>query len=121
MNVKTAPPKSGSFASEYTTLDSATLVSTQQHEAEGAHVTPTLVLDGEISIEEEERLLLANILPDDDDSVLRYDADAIAAHYRQHPFQVWGRVFNIFFPFFTFGLRWWLNARLGFTEQKHRQ
>jgi predicted unusual protein kinase regulating ubiquinone biosynthesis (AarF/ABC1/UbiB family) len=121
MNVKTAPPKSGSFASEYTTLDSATLVSTQQHEAEGAHVTPTLVLDGEISIEEEERLLLANILPDDDDSVLRYDADAIAAHYRQHPFQVWGRVFNIFFPFFTFGLRWWLNARFGFTEQKHRQ
>ncbi|XGV95784.1 MAG: ABC1 kinase family protein [Leptolyngbya sp. BL-A-14] len=92
------------------------------HEAEGAQVTPTLVLDGEISLEEEERLLLANILPaDEEDSPLRYDPVAIAAHYRQHPFQVWGRVFNIFFPFFTFGLRWWWNARLGFTEQKHRQ
>ncbi|MBC7972263.1 MAG: AarF/ABC1/UbiB kinase family protein [Verrucomicrobia bacterium] len=118
MNVKTAPPKSVSFTPE------RTVGSTQQlhDEVDEIRVTPTLVLDEETAIEAEERLLLADLLPDDEtDGALRYDAEAIAAHYRQHPFQVWGRVINIFFPFITFGLAWWWNTRIGFTERKHQQ
>ena len=119
MNVKTAPSESASFVPGRTTVDS---VRSFKNEVDDERVLPTLVVEGESSIEAEERLLLADILPPDDSAgALRYDAEAIAAHYRQRPFQVWGRVFGIFFPFFTFALRWWWNSRLGFTERKHRQ
>lgn len=116
MNVKTAQPQPVSFDSERVPLGSAEGL----HEVIPERVTPTLVVDDEITVELEERLLLADILPDEEDGSLRYDADAIAAHYQQYPLQVWGRVFKIFFPFITFGLTWWWNTRVGFSERKHK-
>jgi predicted unusual protein kinase regulating ubiquinone biosynthesis (AarF/ABC1/UbiB family) len=111
LNVKTAPSDSVSFVPERRTLDATPWV---QNEWDGERVIPTLVLDDVSAVEAEERLLREQMLPhEEEEGALRYDADAIAAHYRQHPFQVWGRVISIFFPFVTFGLRWWWNIKVG--------
>ena len=119
MNVKIAPPESVSFAPGRTTLDSARQ---SRNEVDDERVIPTMVLDEESAIDLEERLVLEAMLPpDEEDGALRYDAAAIAAYYRQRPFQVWGRVIRIFFPFIAFGLSWWWNTRIGFTERKHKQ
>jgi predicted unusual protein kinase regulating ubiquinone biosynthesis (AarF/ABC1/UbiB family) len=119
MNVKTAPPKPASFDPERTPLGSAG----RFHEVTAFEdATPTLVVDDATTVELEERLLLADLVPPDEtDGALRYDADAIAAHYQQQPLQVWGRVVKIFFPFITFGLIWWWHTRVGFSERKHKQ
>ena len=119
MNVKTAPPQSVSFTPERFPSHA---VERLHETVEPERVTPILVADDELTVELEERLLLADLLPpDEDDASLRYDADAIAAHYQQHPLQVWSRVFKIFFPFITFGLTWWWYTRVGFSERKHKQ
>ena len=87
MNVKTAPPMPASFDPERTPFGSAERLH-EVTDLEG--VTPTLVVDDVTADELEERLLLADLVPPDEmDGALRYDADAIAAHYQQQPLQVW--------------------------------
>ena len=116
-----APPESVSLCAR--AYHARTLQGGFRDEVDDERVIPTLVVESESAIEAEERLLLADILPpDENDGALRYDAEAIAAHYRQHPFQVWGRVFGIFFSV-SLHLRCdgGGNSRLGFTERKHRQ
>ncbi|WP_225938136.1 ABC1 kinase family protein [Leptothermofonsia sichuanensis] len=58
---------------------------------------------------------------DPDTAGLRYDPEVIAAYYRKRPFAVMGRVLQIFFPFLTFGLGWWLRRDKVISEQKRRQ
>ncbi|HEY9910228.1 MAG TPA: AarF/ABC1/UbiB kinase family protein [Thermosynechococcaceae cyanobacterium] len=52
---------------------------------------------------------------------MRYDPEAIAAYYRQHPFQVLGRILKIVMPFLSFGLTWWWHQRTGATDGQQRQ
>jgi predicted unusual protein kinase regulating ubiquinone biosynthesis (AarF/ABC1/UbiB family) len=47
----------------------------------------------------------------------RYDPEAIAAHYRRRPWQVWGRLSNIFWTFAAFMLSLWWDRQTGQIEQ----
>ncbi|MBE9137147.1 AarF/ABC1/UbiB kinase family protein [Nodosilinea sp. LEGE 07088] len=46
-----------------------------------------------------------------------YDPDAIAAHYRRRPFQVWTRFIGIFLPLIGFFAQLWLDRRGGRSAQ----
>ncbi|PZU94457.1 MAG: hypothetical protein DCF32_22795 [Leptolyngbya sp.] len=46
-----------------------------------------------------------------------YDPEAIAAHYRRRPFQVWARFVGIFLPLISFFAQLWLDARAGRSAQ----
>ncbi|MBD2231199.1 ABC1 kinase family protein [Phormidium tenue] len=46
-----------------------------------------------------------------------YDPEAIAAHYRRRPFQVWARFVGIFLPLISFFAQLWLDARAGRTAE----
>ncbi|TVQ05200.1 MAG: AarF/ABC1/UbiB kinase family protein [Leptolyngbya sp. DLM2.Bin27] len=46
-----------------------------------------------------------------------YDPEAIAAHYRRRPFQVWTRFVGIFLPLATFFAQIWLDRRAGRSAQ----
>jgi predicted unusual protein kinase regulating ubiquinone biosynthesis (AarF/ABC1/UbiB family) len=50
------------------------------------------------------------------EEVPRYDPDAIAAHYRRRPWQVWGRLSNIFWTFAAFMLSLWWDRQTGQIE-----
>ncbi len=52
---------------------------------------------------------------------MRYNADEIAAYYRNRPLQVWGRVIGIFLPFLHLGWMFWWHRRTGITESKLRR
>jgi predicted unusual protein kinase regulating ubiquinone biosynthesis (AarF/ABC1/UbiB family) len=47
------------------------------------------------------------------DTALRYDPEAIAAHYRNRPFQVWARLVSIVLLFLGLGLRLFWDQRWG--------
>ncbi len=51
------------------------------------------------------------------DEVQRYDAEAIAAHYRRRPWQVWTRTLNIVLTFLGFALGIWFDQRIGRAKQ----
>lgn len=46
-----------------------------------------------------------------------YDPEAIAAHYRRRPFQVWSRFVAIFLPMISFFAQIWLDRRAGRSAQ----
>lgn len=46
-----------------------------------------------------------------------YEPEAIAAHYRRRPFQVWARFVGIFLPLISFFAQLWLDARAGRSAQ----
>lgn len=50
-----------------------------------------------------------------------YDPEAIAAHYRRRPFQVWARFVGIFLPMISFFAQLWLDRRTGRSAQKEAQ
>jgi predicted unusual protein kinase regulating ubiquinone biosynthesis (AarF/ABC1/UbiB family) len=52
---------------------------------------------------------------------LRYDPVAITDYYRKHPFQVWGRLFNILVPVLRFGLSLWLDKQTGSVPKNERK
>ncbi|HEY9751952.1 MAG TPA: AarF/ABC1/UbiB kinase family protein [Coleofasciculaceae cyanobacterium] len=52
---------------------------------------------------------------------MRYNADEIAAYYRNRTLQVWGRVIGIFLPFLHLGWMLWWHRRTGVTESKLRR
>ncbi|MBD2021006.1 AarF/ABC1/UbiB kinase family protein, partial [Leptolyngbya sp. FACHB-36] len=84
-------------------------------------VAPTLMLDRDVPAELEE-LRSAEALPMEPEAEsLRYDAEAVEAHYRGRPFQVMGRLLQIVLPFMSLTLRWWWNRRMGASEQQQRQ
>ncbi len=119
MNVKTASPQSGSFTSERPSFGSPTPL---QREVEEKGVTPTLLLEDEVPFDIEANLRSVGMLPTSaDQAALRYDADAIGAYYSKHPFQVARRIFQIVFPFLTFGFIWWWNKSTGSSEQRSSQ
>jgi predicted unusual protein kinase regulating ubiquinone biosynthesis (AarF/ABC1/UbiB family) len=47
----------------------------------------------------------------------RYDPDVIAAQYRNRPFQVWGRLFSVFWTFFFFISQLWWDRQTGRLER----
>ncbi|MEB3211702.1 MAG: AarF/UbiB family protein, partial [Leptolyngbyaceae bacterium] len=46
-----------------------------------------------------------------------YDPDAIQRYYARRPLQVVSRIFQIFWPAFTFALGMWIDRRRGWTKQ----
>jgi predicted unusual protein kinase regulating ubiquinone biosynthesis (AarF/ABC1/UbiB family) len=64
--------------------------------------TPTtgLVLESELHPAPQEHLKSIHVV--DEPEAPRYDPEAIAAEYRNRPFQVWGRLINVFWTFLTF-------------------
>jgi predicted unusual protein kinase regulating ubiquinone biosynthesis (AarF/ABC1/UbiB family) len=52
---------------------------------------------------------------------LTYDPIAIAAYYQRRPLQVIGRLFQIFIPFASFGLTWWLGKGSTPSIEKQRR
>jgi predicted unusual protein kinase regulating ubiquinone biosynthesis (AarF/ABC1/UbiB family) len=85
-------------------------------------VAPTLMVEGELLSEFENQLKPAQPFSGEADTpALRYDSEVISAYYRRRPFAVMGRIFQIFFPFFKFGLSWWLTRSTTISEQKRRQ
>ncbi len=55
--------------------------------------------------------------PQDPFEYFGYDPEAIAAHYRRRPFQVWGRFLGIFLPLISFFAQIWLDRRSGRSAQ----
>ncbi|MBD1911796.1 MULTISPECIES: AarF/ABC1/UbiB kinase family protein [unclassified Leptolyngbya] len=55
------------------------------------------------------------------DAALRYDPVAIAARYRSHPLQVWGRVVGIFGPFLLFALQLWGDRTTGQLKRNEQK
>lgn len=119
MSVKTAISDPASLAAEYAAVRSF------EQSADGdvqEPVAPMLMLDDDLPIGVEERLRSAQVLPSDADvEGLRYNAEVVTAYYQRRPFQVFGRVLQIFLPFLTFGLTWWWNQRTGASEAKRRR
>ncbi len=52
---------------------------------------------------------------------LRYDASGIAAHYKKRPLQVWGRIFAVLTPIFSFTFGVWCDIRLGKKVKNDRR
>ncbi|MBD2740238.1 AarF/ABC1/UbiB kinase family protein [Coleofasciculus sp. FACHB-1120] len=52
---------------------------------------------------------------------LRYNPAAITEYYRRHPFQVWGRLFNILAPLLRFGLGLWWDKQTGRVPKNERK
>ena len=52
---------------------------------------------------------------------LRYDPEAIAAHYGRRPFQVWGRTISIFWPMLTFAFSILWDKQIGQLEKNERK
>jgi predicted unusual protein kinase regulating ubiquinone biosynthesis (AarF/ABC1/UbiB family) len=52
---------------------------------------------------------------------LRYDPVAINQYYQRRPLQVWGRLFNILFPFVNFGIKLWWDKQTGRVLQNERK
>lgn len=116
MNVKTAPPISVASRLERPAIAPDAINVPEIDDQDDA-----VVLDGEVLSGAVPALKYAQLPPAADETALRYDAEAIAAQYRQRPLQVWLRVVQIFLPFVTFGLIWWWNRRTGSTEAKQRR
>lgn len=116
MNVKTAPPISVASRLERPAIAPDAIDVPEIDDQDEA-----VVLDGEVLSGAVPALKYAQLPPAADETALRYDAEAIAAQYRQRPLQVWLRVVQIFLPFVTFGLIWWWNRRTGSTEAKQRR
>jgi predicted unusual protein kinase regulating ubiquinone biosynthesis (AarF/ABC1/UbiB family) len=81
--------------------------------------TRAVVLESELHPKPEEHLKSVQVgQPIAENKALRYDPEAIAAHYRRRPLQVLGRMFNIFWTFLLFvGGLWW-DKRTGQVERK---
>lgn len=123
MNVKTVPPASSKTYSNSQT--SATL----NNLAELETVPPQAVqVELDTRAEADTGVLPLQILKSARDiaiesaNAVRYDPEAIAAHYRRRPFQVWGRLFSVIWTFFSFTLSLWWDGSRGKTavNQKRR-
>ncbi len=84
-------------------------------EAEGA---PALRVEEEFIAQGEES---PRFMAAPDSEALRYDAAAIADYYSKRPFQVWGRILQIFLPFLSLGLSWWWHRNAGLSEEQQRR
>ncbi|MBW4665436.1 MAG: AarF/ABC1/UbiB kinase family protein [Chroococcus sp. CMT-3BRIN-NPC107] len=49
--------------------------------------------------------------------LLRYDPEVIAAHYRQKPLEVLGRIFTVIFPTISFALGVWWDKKRGLSDR----
>jgi predicted unusual protein kinase regulating ubiquinone biosynthesis (AarF/ABC1/UbiB family) len=81
----------------------------------GTRPVQTVVLEESLPILEADLKPAATDTLTDDSA--RYDPLAIEAHYRQHPLQVWTRLWLIVMPFVWFALRLWWDRQVGHIEQ----
>jgi predicted unusual protein kinase regulating ubiquinone biosynthesis (AarF/ABC1/UbiB family) len=83
--------------------------------------TPTtgLVLESELHPAPQEHLKSSHVV--DEPEAPRYDPEAIAAEYRNRPFQVWGRLVSVFWTFLTFVLALLWDRQTGQIEKNQRK
>ncbi len=118
MSVKTAPaPSPADRLGPNATADPKT----DHQPAADPHLTPAWVAD-ELPIEVEEHLkpVIADFDPNGTEGQ-RYNPDTIADYYRQRPWDVWRRVFQVVLPFLFYGLTWWWNHQTGNSEDQQRR
>ncbi|MEB3180356.1 MAG: AarF/ABC1/UbiB kinase family protein [Nostocaceae cyanobacterium] len=104
MSVKTVDPTSLTIDAEVLPETSSALVPVVRNPAveEGAKYN---------------RLVATEALPEE----LRYNAQAIATHYRQKPLQVLGRIFGVLFPSLSFALGIWWDSKRGIVVKNDRR
>lgn len=77
-----------------------------------------IVIESELHPAPEPHLKSVQVATTDSGSVaLQYDPEAIEAHYRNRPLQVWGRMLNLFWTFLVFILSLWWDRQ---TKQVER-
>ncbi len=86
-----------------------------------APVTPTWVAD-DLPPEVEDHLkpIIADFDPNGTEGQ-RYNPDTIAAYYKQRPFAVLARVFQVLLPFLFYALTWWWRSKTGNTEEQQQR
>ncbi len=78
----------------------------------------TVLLDNQPPVIPAKGLKPAQFAAPEPDAALRYDPVAISAQFSRRPFQVWGRFFQIVWPFLTFTVGIWWDRTLGQLERK---
>ncbi len=118
MSIKTATVETIPLTSERVNGE----VAESLYGSNGAVTSPVLTMIEELPTTlEEPELEDTQALPANGNGAVRYDAVAISAYYQRRPFQVLGRMLQIFLPFLSYGLSWWWNRQTGVTEAKQRR
>ncbi len=127
MRYMTLPHSAQSMNSKTATLPSSTLGNVVSNRGAGFSKPRqnSLLLESQNELETEPLSTVDSLKPAEpaipEEEELRYDAEAIAAHYRQRPLQVWNRVLSILVPLLSFGFVSWWSRKANVPEDRQRK